>query len=300
LETVWHAESAKLPSAARELAEAMSGEAGFFEFVPQNALLAVAGRAQWGRLARLVWGELAAGDGADEDSVGAAAAADVLLQLLEKLGPDCGAFVTAAPSKGPEKLPIELAFGLETRTRLPREFATTATDTVDQTLRSALAMLTVFYNQEHTEARAELKLDRVDGVPLTTLSGVKELGDVLPTYTMTANGLLVGTSPDAVRAAVSIKPKKSLAKSERVTRLLQGPWVSPSQIFYLDVRGLRELTSAHPGFAHHLKKRAVGEGEQFERGLGDLRGLLTLADTVIGAGRVEPGDFSAVLHISAD
>ncbi len=51
---VWHARAEELPIEARELADATSGRAGFLEFVPKDALVALAGRAQWGRLARLV------------------------------------------------------------------------------------------------------------------------------------------------------------------------------------------------------------------------------------------------------
>jgi hypothetical protein len=299
-EGVWQVDQKQLPVAARELADAVSGHAGFLEFVPNDALIAVSGRAQWGRLARIVWSELALGDRDSDESASAAAAADVLLQLLEKLGPDCGAFVSAAPTKGEDKLPVELAFGLETRSRLPRELASTATDTVDQSLRSALAMVTVFYNQNRDNGKADLRMERVDGVPMTTLTGISELGEVQPTYTMTANGVLVGTSRDAVAAAVAIKPADSLARSERVTRVLVDAWSSPSQVFYLDARGLRALIQSHAGFAHHFSKRSGATPELAKRGLDELAQFLALGDTLVGAARVEPDGVSVLLHASAD
>lgn len=299
-EMVWHARADDLPQEARELAAAVSGRAGFLEFVPQHALVALAGRAQWGRLARLVWGELSVGAARSDNSPNAAAAADVLMQLLERLGPDCGAFVTAAPDKLPDKLPIELAFGLETRTRLPRELASTATDTVDQSLRSALAMVTVLYNIEHPEAKAGLRTERVDGVPITTLLGVSELGDVQPTYTMTANGVLVGTSPQAVAQAATVSAEDSLANSPRVKRVLSGDWTDPSQVLYVDLRGLRVLLAGHEGFAQHVVRHDGVPIEEARRGLKELQELLGLADTVVGACHVAPGDFSAVLHVSAE
>lgn len=299
-EGAWRVDYQKLPPAARELADAISGRAGFLDFVPKHALIAVSGRAQWGRLARLVWGELARGDGARSDHPSAAAAADVLMQLLEKLGPDCGAFVSAAPAKGPEKLPLELAFGFETRSRLPKELASTAADTVDQSLRSALAMVTVVYNQDHDNARAELRMERVDGMPMTTLTGIAELGDVQPTYAMTANGVLVGTSRDAVASAATIKAEESLARAERIARVLSGSWSSPSQVFFFDARGFRELFQSHPGFAHHLAKKSGETPEQAKQGLEELARLLALADTVVGACRVEPDGVSVILHVSVE
>jgi len=299
-EGAWQVDYKKLPPAARELADAISGRAGFLEFVPKHALIAVSGRAQWGRLARLVWGELARGDGARDDHPSAAAAADVLMQLLEKLGPDCGAFVSAAPAKGPEKLPLELAFGFETRSRLPKELASTAADTVDQSLRSALAMVTVVYNQDHDTTRADLRTERVGGVPMTTLTGIVELGDVQPTYAMTAHGVLVGTSRDAVAAAATTDAERSLGRAERIARVLSGSWSSPSQVFFFDARGFRELLQAHPGFAHHLAKKSGETPEQAKQGLEELARLLALADTVVAACRVEPDGVSVILHVSAE
>ncbi|MDZ4783618.1 MAG: hypothetical protein SGJ19_25505 [Planctomycetia bacterium] len=299
-EGAWHARADQLPTEALEVADAVSGRAGFMELVPNNALIAVAGRAQWGRLARLVWGELAAGDAIVEPSRAATGAADVIMQLLERLGPDCGAFVVGAPDKAADKLPIELAFGVETRSRLPRELANTATDTVDQSLRGALAMLTVLYNHDHPQAPAELHTERVDGVPLTTLRGIKELGDVQPTYTMTADGLLVGTSQRAVAQVATIAPADSLARSERVTRVLADHWATPSQVLYIDLRGLCELLARHEGFAHHVMKHDEVPEAEAKRGLSELRGLLGLADTIVAACRVEPGDFAATAHLSAE
>lgn len=299
-EGVWQVDAKKLPPAARELADAISGRAGFLEFVPRDALMAVSGRAQWGRMARLVWSELALGERGENDNPNAAAAADVLMQLLEKLGPDCGVFLSAAPDKGPEKLPLELAIGLETRSRLPRELATTATDTVDQSLRSALAMVTVFYNQEHANAKADLRMERVDGVPMTTLTGISELGDVQPTYTMTANGVLVGTSRDAVAEAVTIKAKQSLARSPRITGVLANAWSSPSQVFYLDAKGLRDLVRSHAGFAHHFAKKSGKSLDEAQHGMNELAQLLGLADTLVAACRVEPDGLAVLVHVGTE
>lgn len=300
LSAVWHAQPEALPAEARELADAISGRAGFLEFVPNHALVALAGRAQWGRLARLVWGELAAGNADADQSPAAVAAADAIIQLLERLGPDCGAFVTAAPDKPPSKLPIELGFGLETPSRLPRELAETARDTADQSLRGALALLTVLYNQEHPGAQAGLRTQRVDGVPLTCLVGVKELGDVRPTYTMSVEGLLVGTSPAAVAQATKIAVEASLGRSPRVTRVLSGRWSEPSQVLYVDLRGLRELLAKHDGFKQHLIRHSQSPEADAERGINELVGLLGLADTLVGACKVAPGDLAATLHVATE
>ncbi len=158
----------------------------------------------------------------------------------------------------------------------------------------------MLYNHDHPQAPAELRTERVDGVPLTTLLGIKELGDVQPTYTMTADGLLVGTSQRAVAQVATIAPADSLARSERVTRVLADHWATPSQVLYIDLRGLCELLARHEGFAHHVMKHDEVPEAEAKRGLSELRGLLGLADTIVAACRVEPGDFAATAHLSAE
>ncbi len=135
---------------------------------------------------------------------------------------------------------------------------------------------------------------------MTTLTGIVELGDVQPTYAMTASGVLVGTSRDAVASAATIKAEESLGRADRIASVLTGIWSSPSQVFFFDARGIRELLQSHPGFTHHLAKKSGETPEQATQGLGELARLLALADTVVGACRVEPDGVSVILQVSAE
>jgi hypothetical protein len=291
-----------------ELAASFSGAANYIERIPAGALVAFAGRLDVGRLTRLA---LAAGGASaahrektaemSRAARGILTGVDLFDDILAGLGPDLGAYLTAAPVTDAHSLPFDLVVGIDTQPRWQGDMAPAVTDVLDYALRTVMGVLVLAYNADRPEAVARLETTDVDGLRVTSVTGVAEFGEGRgPAYALVDSLLLAGSSPRAVTEAVSVKPTESLARNPRLLALANPRIARPSHLLFVDFAGLRELIDGHPALLRRIQEDNQLESAAARQNLDALVRLLSLADALAIHARVTTSGVGLSLAVKAD
>jgi hypothetical protein len=168
--------------------------------VPENALLAVAGRVKVADLLAFL-DSLHAADGKQsvremfEQTLGPLFGKDKLQAVLDALGPDWGLWL-APPSGRDSAVPVFVG-ALKVRTDGPK--GAEATKALVQALEYGFQVARIAYNAKHKE-QIELREEKDGNAVIKSLSGEAFPAGFRPCFALKDGYLLVSTSPDAIKA----------------------------------------------------------------------------------------------------
>ncbi|HVX64604.1 MAG TPA: hypothetical protein VHC19_28545 [Pirellulales bacterium] len=296
----WKAEA--LPQAVRDAAESFGGTAEFAAKIPQDALAAVAGRVDLGRL---VWrfGLPAARAAASSNNESGLSPwqPDWLLPaaLAQGIGPNFGACLApctpdGSAADGALQLPLQWTAALATGPLEPGDRRPPLAELAEPVLHSALTAAQAASDSNAAFAVKSLKLG---DTRMTSVVGLPLVADRRFTFAYAVeNGRFwLGSSPLAIRRSLDLAVEDSLASPRQLQTLKQ-----PSQLLYLNLRGLRETLRAYPAVVEFL---AAAKG--LDRGVAQRRfqealALGELADVAVLAFRLDESGPAFSLSISAE
>jgi hypothetical protein len=301
-------DTSALPAQVREAAESVSGRAALVDRVPADALAAVAGRVDFGRL---VWrfGLPAprfanAAEGHSGPAMVRPTSPEWLLpgSLARGIGPNFSAYLTtratAAASAPESHMPLEWVAGLETRPLESGDGRPSLARLAEPLLHSALAAAVAATNaQAPRGAAASLETSDLDGVSITSVAGLAgpRGGPFAASYAVVEDHFWAASSPQAIRLALELPAENSLARTAQLRRI-----ENPSQLAYLNLKGIRELLQTSPAVVQFLAASNGLDPEAAQRSFRELIALAQLADIAAGAARVDETGIAASLYFSAE
>lgn len=293
-----------LPEVVREVADSLAGASPLVDHVPADALVAVAGKLDIGRLLRRFARPEASDhtDGTTQDER-AAAGWRAVRALAAGLGPDFCAYLAPAATPGGDErnLAIDLVAIFDTQPIGGQQTAPLA-QLLDPLLQSLLPLVAAAANAESGQALVEAKVVQEEGLTLTSIVG---LGGPLAsrieaTYTAVESRFWIGTSPLAVRRAARLQPQDMLSGTDSFQRLLGPRLTRPSQVFYINLAGLRQLIELAPGLIDYLATAKGLDRQTAKRSGRELAVLLKLADSLLAAAQVDESGVSLALSVGIE
>jgi hypothetical protein len=289
-----------LPAPVADFLACFRGASQFLGKVPENSLVAVAGRFDVDRF--ITW---ARKYGPQEKSEERAKEKDaneaVVIPLLRLLGPDLGIYLR--PDAADEEHWLQWAGAMSVRPQMPRERE------AQQLVRAAVPSLLAGVAKMFSESASS----RVAG--LLTGDGLRMVEDSLrisrsaiPAITLADGQLWVAGTEKALAEARALAESQTTAKditpsgksprwSSHLSDLLQGP----SHLLYLDCAAWGRLLSqrADALVTTAVRQRGVDEATA-RRGLQQLLSLLRLADTLVAAVKIDDGQIAASLSLAVE
>ncbi|HUY90743.1 MAG TPA: hypothetical protein VMV10_18560 [Pirellulales bacterium] len=294
-----------LPPAVREAAESVSGGAAFAERIPRHALAAVAGRIDWGRLVwRFALPRRAAANAVDEPGaeIVPGISGDWLLPaaLAHGIGPDFGAYLVPRPDEASRehesRLPMDLVAGLQTRPLEPGDGRPSLAKLAEPVVHSLLTSATAATNAQAAQPAASLETIDLGGIAMTSVAGLPgpRGRPLAATYAVVGDDFWVASSPAALRRAVELPAADSLAAAATFDRVK-----NPSHLFYVDLKGVRQLLASSPGIVEFLAASKGLDRDAARRSFRELLAIGELADAVSVAARLDETGVAASLSIAA-
>lgn len=298
--------TADLPPAVREAAESVSGGAAFAERIPSDALAAVAGRIDWGRLVwRFALPRRSADQTGDErgDEVVPGISGDWLLpaSLAHGVGPDFGAYLALHPAEAAgeheSRLPVDFVAGLQTRPLEPGDGRPSLAKLAEPVVHSLLTSTVAATNAQTAHPAASLESIELDGIAMTTVAGLRgpRSRPSAAAYAVVGDDFWLASSPAALRRAVGWSAADSLAAAAPFERIK-----SPSHLFYVDLKGIRQLLASSPGVVEFLATSKGLDRDAARRSFRELLAIGELADVVSAAARLDETGVAAALSIAAN
>jgi hypothetical protein len=271
-----------------QMLESFAGEAALVQQTPAEALLAIVGRIDLGRLIRLAATveSAAKAETAPKQPNPALAIWNLLDQLLAGVGPEWSAVVVPAEG-GTQRLPFDLVVSLETRSQTAAAGTMSDAD-LQSTLRTLLLMLATANNLQPDAAVAEVTSTEVGGRRFQQVVNLESLPQgMTATFATLRRCVVAGTSLEAVGKIFDVESSASLAASPSIKRVVERLGV-PGHLFYINLARTREsiARNAAPLAAHLAQEKGVSV-EEARKGLAQVESVLALADVALVAIRVE-------------
>ena len=291
----------RLTPEAAEMLASMQGEASFLRRIPSDAVLAFAGRVDIAKMATLLLSV------ENEESVrkvekfraatqGPLLGLDFFDEILASMGPEMGSFLL--PPEGDE--PVRWAVG----TRMRRRAADDPRPQVEQALNNGLrqAMTLIAANLEADGKLARVETIEAEGARFTSLEGTLPESLPLPRcFAFWNDYFLLGSSRDVIRGAIALPAEETLLSAAHVRELLSPAIRSPSQLLYVDSRGLRRLLDSNPeALATVFGSLQPLDALTIRKRLMGLLPLVEAVDAVVVAGEVREDGIAMSLGIAAE
>lgn len=190
----------QLPSSARHLFQAAARPAQLWQFLPDNALLAVAGRVDIAALVETL-GDFLALDArksvraAVEGTVEAILGRNIVKDILPNLGPDWGICVVAPPTGDTGWLPQVIG-----AVRVRPGAAGVATDLAVLNALNSLATLAVFHHNRGQPGALSLKSTLLDNLEIRYLVNDEQFPQGLrPAFALKDGYLVLASAPEVIR-----------------------------------------------------------------------------------------------------
>jgi hypothetical protein len=294
-----------LPPAVREAAECVSGRAALAERIPKNALLAIAGRVDWGRL---IWrfAPVSRARVVKEEKPPSAALLGVPAEwllpasLAHGIGPDFGAYLAPRTPQGAEKyesrLPLDLVAVLHSRPLEPGDGRPALARLAEPMLHSLLTSAAAATNAQSAEPTASLEAVELGGLTMTAFGGVPgPRGHPLSAaYAVVGDDFWLASSPAALHRGVELRAPDSLAQSPPFDRLPDA-----SQLLHVDLQGLRQLLASSPEVVEFLAASKGLDRDAARRSFRELLALAELADSASAAVRLDETGVAACVCFAA-
>ena len=285
-----------LPPAVREAAESVGGRAALVERMPRNALAAVAGRIDWGRL---VW-RFGLPKVAASKTDGSLPPEWLLpASLAHGIGPDFGAYLAPRPEaagKYESPLPVDLVAILPTRPLEPGDGRPALARLAEPVLHSLLNSAAAAANAQSAPGVVSLEAIDLDGIAMHSVSGWPgpRGRPTAATYAVLGDDFWLASSPAALARAAKLPARDSLAGASLFERVQ-----SPSHLLYVDLQGARRLLASSPGVVEFLAARKGLDRDAAKRSFRELLALAELADAVSAAARLDETGVAAGIRIWA-
>jgi len=254
MESYMAIDRARLPEEAKNLVESLTGPGRFLERVPDDSVVALAGRLdlmQLNRAMELSEGVAPAKDEEAESGTARSPGMGLFDHVLVDVGPNLCAFVRRTP-KGPDgEMDVDWTMSLETRANLREEPGSNRNGTLQAALKAGLQLLVDLDNAQREgdvlpSERATLEMSDVDGLRVGTLRRMRTLpvGESA-SFCLAGGSLSLGSSAADVRDVATKGPASPLAQAKGFQELLSPRWNDPSQALYVDCRALDDLMRTH-------------------------------------------------------
>jgi hypothetical protein len=295
-----------LPAPVADFLACFRGTSQFLSKVPENSLVAVAGRFDVDRF--ITWArkygpkekrqqalqekEAGKDEVSKEKEVGDA---DVIVPLLRLLGPDLGIYLKPdQPGDGESWL--QWAGAVAVRPQMPRQ------QEVQQLVRAAVPSLLAGVMKMFSESASSRLASLLTGDGLRMVQDSLRISrSAIPAITLSDGQLWVAGTERALADAQAIKSGASSAKSPRWASQLSDLLREPSHLLYVDCAAWGRVLGQR---ADDLVKAAVRERGVDEaaarRGLQQLLSLLKLADTLVAAAKIDDGQIAASLSFAVE
>lgn len=296
-------DSGGLPAAVRDAVESCAGGARFVDKVPADALLAVAGHADFGRLTRSAvarqWQEAATTSIRQSDSHNERI---LFWALSVGLGPDWGFWIEGAKGSSTDvagqMFPFSLTAGIQTQPLGMDHSQAALADNLEPLLHALVAANVESINLRAGKEMAEISSDPHAGATITTVTGLVpgKPRQELAFGVDRERWLWFGTSGEAIERAAS----NTAAETLRM-RLGGKPEFSqtssPGTLVYVNLAGWRKLASlGRPAFEFLWEGKQVADktkDEQFQAWVT----FSQLADVLLFTSSLDASGFHAAIEI---
>lgn len=274
IEAVAHYDTNGVPEQWTEFVRTIAGPADFLERVPRRALCAVVGRHGLAALDRWIAARLDAaphGRSARQVGRGLLGGLDPATDLLVALEPDWGAYLVPGETDAPDRVPVDAVVALKLSVdRDELRFA------IDAALRQGMAMLALFHNAQGPEVAAVVRSQPHDAGTVHWIEGIKEWQ---PAAALSADSLVLGSSPEAIAEFMDLHPDESLSSLPEFRRWRSELFPGENQIAFVNLGTIRTLFEQQREFfiTHSARSESISESEAETR-LAELEDLLALSD----------------------
>jgi len=237
-----------------QLSESGGSETGtlpaFLNRVPRRAIAVFAGRHDLVEMARVLMGWIP--DGRQQDDWnrlrqlgrGLLVGFDLFDDVLPALGRNWGTYIVASTSETAGQSPLDAVVGVELPP--PGQIARgkiTLRDGLDNALETTLHLIASFDNEETTKNTADVATETTQAG--THIRSIKAGKTLKPAYALTADHLVVGTSPDSLKEFIGLDADKSLATDPAFRSTAGRYFPLESQLLYVNVSALRRVITDH-------------------------------------------------------
>ncbi|HET6878732.1 MAG TPA: hypothetical protein VFI31_01100 [Pirellulales bacterium] len=316
-ELAWKWRSDALPPAVREVVASLAGPSEFVEMLPADALVALAGRADFGRLARLVvaeqWSKAAASGPRSDAQAHYNDHPETLLAwaLAPGLGPAWGGYLTAARDQArAEGSPsVDVVFGMETRALEHASDRPALARSVEPLLHAWFSAAVAAVNRQSGAPHASIRsLGRSLGAQtpgdpgdeVTVVTGIvpHRPEQELAYRVDERDRLWIGTSAASVAQATAPRPDRLLDNLPLDAD--RGPIGTPSGLAYVNLAAWRTLAAKGRAAIDFLWQDQRLDERAKERKYRELLAVAQLADRLLLATHLDDSTVRLVLAISAD
>lgn len=290
LASQWNA--AAFPAAAREAVQIVAGGSRMIEQIPADALLAVAGHADFGRLIRSLianqWQETA---NAAQPGTDIHPERILFWALSAGLGPDCGFWVERNQSFGVEGaeqlLPITVIAGIATQPLVPDHSRAALAQNIEPLLHALVAAGVESVNRREGKQLAAVRSSERAGTIVTSISGLVP-GKPQQEFAYAVDRqhwLWFGTAAAGIERAALAATTDGL-RSRLADRLPFSAGGSPGTLIYVNLVGWRKLASlGRPAFEFLWEGKRIAEkakDEQFQSfvAVSEMANALLVTSTV--------------------
>ena len=303
LELISEWNAAAFPAAVREAVETVAGGSRMLEKIPADALLAVAGHADFKRLMHSLiaeqWRQAVDAPQPDTDRH----PERILFWALSAgLGPDWGFWIEKNQSFTAEdtdkSLPISFTAGIATQPLMPDHSQPALAENIEPLLHALVAAAVESVNRGQGKEMAAIKSSENEGAMVTSISGLvpgkpqQELAYAVDRK----HWLWFGTAPNAVERAASAATKDGL-QSRLANRPPFSAGESPGTLVYVNLAGWRKLVSlGRPAFEFVWEGKPVADkakNEQFQA----FATVSEMADALLFTSTVDEKGFQAAIEI---
>jgi hypothetical protein len=236
-----------VPAVQRSLANGGEPETRptFLNHVPRRAIAVFAGRHDLAEVAKGLMGWIPDQQQADWSRLrqlgrGLLVGFDLFDDVLPALGPNWGTYIVASPGGTADQSPLDAIIGVElqppgqkTRGKI------TLRDGLDNALETTLHLIGSISNTEASGKTSEVETESTQtGTQIRSIKAGKTLN---PAYALTANHLVVGTSPDSLNEFIGLNADDSLAADPAFRNAARLYFPKDSQLLYVNVAALRQV-----------------------------------------------------------
>lgn len=261
----------------------LRGPTEFLQHIPQDALLAVAGRhdlaggmsalmahvldnkqrEEWEKFRRITRGLLLG--------------QDLFSDVLPTLGPNYGGYVIATPQAKSGEFPICFVGAVE----LPQPEAAVANQpplrkSIDNAVNTWMNYLAALHNSRHPRTPVLIETSEETNVTLRWISGLKK---IQPAYAMTNGHLLISSMQRTVDGFVELQPADSLGAQPHFAAVAKDYFSKSDQVLYLNLVQMRKfLQEQRATVAAKIARAHSLSPQQAEQRLDRLNDLLRIFD----------------------
>ncbi len=299
-----------LPQPVRDTAASLSGSAELLEKVPNHALAAVVGRIDAGRMIwqfglRAIAASRQSLPGAEVKTEAPAIPPDWLIPatFAHGIGPDYAAYLAPPGAAGedevvtPLRLPFEWIAALNTRPLEPGDQRPSLAELAEPVLHSALTAATAATESSPSRTPLRMETAELGGTRITSVVGLPgPKGRALRfAYAADKSRFWLGSGLAAIQRSRELPIEASLAGMPQLRRL-----DSPSQLIYLNLRGMRELLQSTPALVDFLGATQGLDRPSAQHSCQELIALGGLADLAVASIRFDESGPAVLISISAD